>query len=506
MANNRQACHDQWGTSWTDGEAINFSAPGLGLEPGTTSGTFSSLFDLDTFAADGDADISGLHRVNRTVVVGTGGGSMTLQKGDVLFSIQGADTFGGVSVTENDLVLFRPTLLNDYSSGSFSILINSPTGDKIRDFALVEVNMSVGGVALNAGDLLLVQGSGTYDKDVWRFQATSVGNGTTAGTLTEFIDGADIGIDQQIGGLALVETTTTIGNVTLASGELLLSVRNADLVGTNNLSVTANDIFRLTVSQAGTTTVATASLLFQGADVGLTSGGEEFHGLALVATNYAPILSGANNFTAIAEDNSTNSGTLVSALTSGWISDVDDAALSGIAVTAVDNTNGSWQYSLNSGSSWSNFGSPTTSSARLLASDASTLIRFVPNADYNGNASITFRAWDHTGGSIGATADTTINGGASAFSINTANSTITVTAVNDAPLLDSSGAMTLTTITEDQTRPTPAIPSPPSSPAPAATALPTSIAEPWKASPLPLSTAATALGSTRPMPAAVGQR
>ena len=423
------------GSSWTDGEVINFAAPGLALEPGTTSGTFSSVLDLDAFALDGDADISGLHRVLRTVVVGTGGGSMTLQKGDVLFSIQGTETLGGVAVTEQDLVLFRPTVLNDYSSGTFSIVINSPTGDKIREVALVEHNLSVGGVALNAGDLLLVQGSGAYDKDVWRFQATSVGDGTTAGTFTELINGADIGLTEQLGGLALVETTTTIGNVTLASGELLLNLRNAAMVGTNSLSVTKFDIFRLDVTQAGATTVATASMFFQGADVGLSTGGEEFHGLALVATNYAPTLSGANNFTSIAEDAFTNSGTLVSSLISGHVSDVDESALSGIAVTAVDNTNGSWQYSINSGAGWNNFGSPTGSSARLLAIDASTLIRFVPNANYNGNASITFRAWDQTTGSIGSTADTTNNGGATAFSTAVATANINVTSVNDATIL-----------------------------------------------------------------------
>ena len=421
------------GTSWTDGEVINFAAPGLALEPGTTSGTFSSVFNLDAFAQDGDADLSGLHRVSRSVIVGTGGGSMNLQKGDILLSIEGSETLGGVSVTDQDLVLFRPTVLDDYSSGTFSIVINSPVGAKIREVALVEQNLALGGVALDAGDLLLVHGSGTYDKDVWRFQATTVGDGTTTGTFTELIDGDDIGLTEQIGGLALVESTTAIGNVTLNSGELLLNLRNSAAVGTNSLAVTEFDIFRLSVSQAGPTTIASASMLFEGADVGLSSGGEEFHGLALVATNYAPTLAGANSFTSIAEDDFTNSGTLVSALISGQVGDLDEGALSGIAVTAVDNTNGSWEYSTNSGASWSSLGSPTESIARLLGADASTLIRFIPNADHNGNVSITFRAWDQTDGTIGSVADATNNGGATAFSSSTANSTLTVTAVNDDP-------------------------------------------------------------------------
>ena len=40
-----------------------------------------------------------------------------------------------------------------------------------------------------------------------------------------------------------------------------------------------------------------------------------------------------------------NPGTLVSALIAGQVTDADAGALSGIAVIAVDNTDGTWQYS-----------------------------------------------------------------------------------------------------------------------------------------------------------------
>ena len=61
-------------------------------------------------------------------------------------------------------------------------------------------------------------------------------------------------------------------------------------------------------------------------------------------------------------------------------------------MTAVDNSNGSWQYTLNAGALWTTFGTPSASNARLLAANANTLVRFVPNADYNGTVSngITF--------------------------------------------------------------------------------------------------------------------
>jgi cadherin-like protein len=165
------------------------------------------------------------------------------------------------------------------------------------------------------------------------------------------------------------------------------------------------------------------------------------------AVNDAPVLSGSNNLTGINEDPSSNPGTLVSALIAGEVSDVDSGALSGIAVSAVDNTNGAWQYSTDGGSTWSAFGAPSTASARLLAADASTYVRFVPNANFNGTLSngLTFRAWDQSAGAAGATADTTTSGGTSAFSTATASASITVSSVNDAP----SGANNSVTMLED---------------------------------------------------------
>ena len=167
----------------------------------------------------------------------------------------------------------------------------------------------------------------------------------------------------------------------------------------------------------------------------------------VTAINDAPVLSGANNLTAINEDPAANPGTLVSALISGQTSDIDPAALTGIAVTAVDNTNGTWEYSTNGGTTWNNFGAPTGAAARLLAADVSTYVRFVPNANWNGSVAtgITFRAWDQSSGAAGATANTTVNGGTTAFSSATASSSITVNPVNDAP----AGANKTVTTNED---------------------------------------------------------
>jgi len=88
----------------------------------------------------------------------------------------------------------------------------------------------------------------------------------------------------------------------------------------------------------------------------------------------------------------TNPGTLVSTILGTSFSD-DQAALKGIAVTAVDNSNGTWEYALN-GTTWQAFGSPSNNNARLLAADGTMRVRFVPNANFIGTPAISFRGWD----------------------------------------------------------------------------------------------------------------
>ena len=66
-----------------------------------------------------------------------------------------------------------------------------------------------------------------------------------------------------------------------------------------------------------------------------------------ILATVAPVLSGANNLTTISEDAASNGGTSVVDLIAGKVTDADPGAVTGIAVTAVDNTHGAWQYSTN---------------------------------------------------------------------------------------------------------------------------------------------------------------
>ena len=179
--------------------------------------------------------------------------------------------------------------------------------------------------------------------------------------------------------------------------------------------------------------------------------------------NAAPVLDAAKTpaFDAVNEDAGAPVGavgTLVSslvdfALPAGQldnVSDTDTGAVTGMAVTAADTANGSWWYSTDGGANWNALGAVSDANARLLAADASSRLYFQGNADFNGTlaGAITMRAWDRTAGSNGSLADTTTNGGGSAFSAATDTASLVVNVVNDAPLR-TAGTVADLTVLED---------------------------------------------------------
>jgi len=150
-------------------------------------------------------------------------------------------------------------------------------------------------------------------------------------------------------------------------------------------------------------------------------------------------------------------GTLISNLAAIGtnITDPDTGAVAGIAITVADTTNGTWFYSTNGGTNWNALVGVSNTNARLLAANPDTRLYFQPSADYNGTLTngLTFRAWDSFSGVNGSTADTTNNGGITAFSTATDTVAITVTPVNDIPSFtatnptsvnEDSGAQTVT--------------------------------------------------------------
>ncbi|KQU91036.1 hypothetical protein ASC78_18800 [Variovorax sp. Root318D1] len=171
--------------------------------------------------------------------------------------------------------------------------------------------------------------------------------------------------------------------------------------------------------------------------------------VTIAGTNDAPVLSAAATpvLASVNEDAGGPVGavgTLVSSLVNlnppagglDNVSDADNGAVTGIALTGVNAANGSWWYSTNGGANWAAVGAVSDASALLLAADANTRVYFQANSNFSGTISdgITFRAWDQTSGTSGTTVSTVTNGNNSAFSSATDTANITVTAIDDNPV------------------------------------------------------------------------
>ncbi|MBL1210500.1 MAG: hypothetical protein FWJ34_12635, partial [Geminocystis sp. GBBB08] len=173
------------------------------------------------------------------------------------------------------------------------------------------------------------------------------------------------------------------------------------------------------------------------------------------AVNDAPVLdTNVNPVLSSTEDNPIPVGIVGSLISTfvGGISDLDSLNF-GIAITNVTNLGTFW-YSTDNGTTWSSIASVSDSNALLLADNVNTRLYFQPNANLNGtlNSGITFRAWDQSQGSNGATANTTTNGSITPFSSITDTIAIAISPVNDAPI--ATGASVLTAVNEDSTNPT----------------------------------------------------
>ncbi len=165
--------------------------------------------------------------------------------------------------------------------------------------------------------------------------------------------------------------------------------------------------------------------------------------------NTAPTVSGTYSMPSTDED-TTSAAVQVSGMlgdASITINDNDGDTL-GIAVFAKTGS-GTWEYSTNGSSGWTDFG-PVGSNAALLLSE-STWLRYVPDGINGETAGFDFRAWDQTTdlASINGTqrlGDSTPGGGTTAYSNGSANVTLTVNSVNDAP---TTSPVTLAAIGED---------------------------------------------------------
>lgn len=238
-------------------------------------------------------------------------------------------------------------------------------------------------------------------------------------------------------------TWTQVGSVSGTSALMLSATTQLRYVPNGQNGETAALSFRAwdgSVGIASTNGVrSTSDTSTNGGSTAFSSGTAQAM-LIVSSENDAPVLTPtAPTLTGLTDSDIDNVGQAVSSFL-GSVSDVDNGALTGIAITGLNAGNGTWQYSVNGGASWQNVGVVSLNSALLLRSI--DRVRFVPDGINGTSASITYRAWDQTditAGLQGTKANATGAGGGSPYSIGSDTASITVTAINDAPLITASG-------------------------------------------------------------------
>ncbi|WP_409311494.1 DUF4347 domain-containing protein, partial [Pectobacterium sp. B1J-3] len=317
---------------------------------------------------------------------------------------------GGATYTEN---------------GSAVVIDNNVT---VADTELDALNSGLGNY--NGASITIARNGGASSNDIF-------GNSGLLGALTQ--------------GQNFTYNGTAMGSVTTNSNGTLALTFNS-----NATSAIVDAVLQsLTYANSSDNPPTSVTLNWTFNDGSLNSVGSNQTVLSITPVNDAPTLSSGATVTLVTttEDITSSSTAISSLLSAAGYADVDNGAVSGIALTALTG-NGTWQYSTDSGANWFNVGTVSDSSALLLSSSAR--IRYVPDGANGETAALGFRAWDQTSGTATAgaskgLADTSIVGGSSAFSINSAQAGLTVSNVNDAPTLSSGATVTLTTTTEDVT-------------------------------------------------------
>jgi hypothetical protein len=301
------------------------------------------------------------------------------------------------------------------------------------------------------------------------------------------------------GGATWTDISTALSSTSalLLSNDALLDFRPAaNFNGTPTGGLQARLIDTSSdVPVSGTVTgaaLAGSSQAIAGVDVsGGNSGGTTAVSLADVPltttvspVNDAPIATGSTTLTVTAEDTANPPGATVTSLFAGNFSDdADDQtqeaadgsvanSLAGIAITGntSDPAQGTWRYSTDGGTSWTDISvSVSATSALVLSSDA--LLDFRPATNFNGTPTGGLQArlidtstdvpisGTTTGAALAGSSQAIVgvdvsgsnSGGTTAVSVDDVLLTTTVSPVNDAPI--ATGTTTLTVTAEDTANP-----------------------------------------------------
>ncbi|MDU9393786.1 DUF4347 domain-containing protein [Pseudomonas sp. zfem002] len=239
-------------------------------------------------------------------------------------------------------------------------------------------------------------------------------------------------------------TWTAFGTVSTSSALLLTSSSQVRYIPDNangeNVSFTYRAWDRTSGAASTNGSPNTGDTTFNGSSTAYSTGSAQAT-LVVTSVNDAPVVTPVNpSLTGISDTATNNSGDAVSALLGG-VTDADTGAIKGMAITGLTSTYGKWQYSINAGTTWTDIGTASDASALVLRSG--DRVRFVPDGLHGETATITYRAWDQTSGTLGQQGTrwnvTSLLGGSNTFSTATDTASVVVTAANDAPVLTGSG-------------------------------------------------------------------
>jgi cyclophilin family peptidyl-prolyl cis-trans isomerase len=272
-----------------------------------------------------------------------------------------------------------------------------------------------------------------------------------AGTnTTSILDPNEDGIDL---GIALTAVTGSgAWEYSLDSGETFQPVGTVSATSALLLS----DLAQLRFTPTGTTGT-NATITYRGWDMTSGAEGEKVNStaggstsafstatdtatLTVTSSNVAPVLTAAGPSLGSTDENTAKTVDLTGSFINNGagtttITDTDTSAVvGGIALVGVAGT-GTWAYSTD-GSTFTSMGAVSAGSALLLPSTAK--IRYTPDNANGETATITYRAWDTISGASGGRADLSASGavgGSSAFSSATDTASLSVSSLNDAPVL-----------------------------------------------------------------------
>ncbi|MDF1622993.1 MAG: DUF4347 domain-containing protein [Pseudohongiella nitratireducens] len=301
----------------------------------------------------------------------------------------------------------------------------------------------------------------TIDEDLGAPAENSTANSVLVSSLMEGVSDPD-GSSIVVPGIAVTDIETDKGTLWFSANDGVSWTKADDVSDSSALTLKRADRVYWQPAENENNSVAETAFLFRA--LGISSTGEYVDtsnngGTSLFSAqtdevkvtvdsvNDAPVLDASESpaLTAIDEGasapvNETTVGaaqgaTVVTNIVSAGYSDVD-SDLGGIAITQLNASTASLWYSIDAGETWSKASSLAENNALLLRT--SDLVYFEPAAGASGEDidAFTFRAWDRSAGAAGDTGvDTTSNGGSHAFSENTDTVTVTVNAINDAPVL-----------------------------------------------------------------------